>query len=84
MSLYEGVKIRVRADSELSEEIKWGCTKYLCGHLFNLQLWYCHCHWPVGVLKELLYADDIVRMSETIKGLSNTSVKWMEASKSRV
>ena len=33
----------------------------------------------VGVLCELLYADDLVMMSETIKGLGNKLLKWMEA-----
>ena len=38
MSLYEGVKTRVRVDYELSEElkVKVGCTKDLCCHLFFL------------------------------------------------
>ena len=39
MSLYEGAKIRVRVDYELSEELELGCTKDLCCHLFFLQLW---------------------------------------------
>ena len=32
-----------------------------------------------GALSELLYADDLVLMSETIKGLWNKFLKWMEA-----
>ena len=31
-----------------------------------------------GALSELLYADDLVRMSETIEGPSNTCLKWKE------
>ena len=31
------------------------------------------------MLNELLYADDIVLMSETIKGLRNKFIKWKEA-----
>ena len=32
-----------------------------------------------GALNELLYADDLVQMSETIKGLRNRFLKWKEA-----
>ena len=32
-----------------------------------------------GALSELLYADDLVLMSETIKGLRNKFLKWKEA-----
>ena len=32
-----------------------------------------------GALNELLYADDLVKMSETIKGLRNRFLKWKEA-----
>ena len=34
---------------------------------------------PVGALSELLYADDIVLMSETIEGLWNMFQKWKES-----
>ena len=39
MSLYEGAKTRVRVDFEMSEEfeVKVGCTKGLCCHLFFFQ-----------------------------------------------
>ena len=36
-----------------------------------------------GVLSELLYADDLVLMSETIKGLRNKFLKWKEAFESK-
>ena len=41
MSLHEGAKTWIRLDSELSEEfeVKVGCTKDLCCHLFFLQSW---------------------------------------------
>ena len=32
-----------------------------------------------GALSELLYADDLVLMSETIKGLRNAIITWKEA-----
>ena len=31
-----------------------------------------------GVLSELLYADDLVQMSETIEGFRNKFIKWKE------
>ena len=37
----------------------------------------------VGVLGELLYADDLVLMSETIEGLKNKFLKWKEAFESK-
>ena len=33
---------------------------------------------PEGALSELLYADDLVLMNETIKRLRNKFLKWME------
>ena len=36
---------------------------------------------PEGMLSELLYADDLFLMSETIKGLWNKFLKWKKALK---
>ena len=60
---------------------KWGCTKDVCCHHFFL-------HWRkmslkfarVGVLSELLYGDDLVLMSETIKIHRNKFLEWKEIS----
>ena len=38
---------------------------------------------PEGVLSELLYADDLVLMSETIEGLRNKFLKWKDAFESK-
>ena len=38
---------------------------------------------PEGALNELLYADDIVLMNETITGLRNKFLKLMEAFESK-
>ena len=38
---------------------------------------------PEGTLSELLYDDDLVLMSETIKGLRNKFLKWKEAFESK-
>ena len=37
----------------------------------------------VGVLSLLLYADDLVLMSETIKGLRNEFMKWLKSFESK-
>ena len=36
-----------------------------------------------GTLNELLYADNLVMMSETIEGLRNTFTKWKETFESK-
>ena len=36
-----------------------------------------------GSLSELLYADDLILMSETIMGLRNKFLKWKEAFESK-
>ena len=33
---------------------------------------------PDGALSELLYADDLVMMSETIEGAMDKNIKWKE------
>ena len=38
---------------------------------------------PEGVLSELLYADDLVLMSEIIEGLGNKFIKWKQAFESK-
>ena len=75
MSLYKGAKTRVRVDSELSEkfEVKVG---------MHQEPVLRHIPFPLkvdGALSELLYADDLVQLSETIEGLRNKFLKWKEA-----
>ena len=38
---------------------------------------------PEGALSELLYVDDLILMSETIKELRNKFLKWKEAFESK-
>ena len=75
MSLYEGAETRVRLDCEFSEEFEANvgmCQGSVLSHfLFALVVdvvteFVIH---SVCVLSEVLYADDLVLMSETIKGL---------------
>ena len=39
---------------------------------------------PEGALSQLLYADDLVLMSETIEGLMNKFIEWKEVFDSKV
>ena len=80
MSLYEGAKTRVRVDSELSKlfEVNVGMHQgsVLLPFLFSVVVTEFASE---GVLSELLYADDLVLLSETIEGLRDKFLKWKEA-----
>ena len=75
MSLYEGAKTRVRVDSEMSEEIEVKVGMHqgsvLSPFLFALVVDVVTEFAKEGALSELLYADDLVLMSETIEGHMN-------------
>ena len=82
MCQYEGAKTRVRVDSELSEEfeVKVGIHQgsMLSHFLLAVVVDVVTELAREGALSELLYADDLGPMSETIKALRNKFLKWKE------
>ena len=79
MSLYKGANTEVRVDSELSEEFEvkvWMHQRFvLLPLLFALVVDVVTEFAREGVLSELLYADDLVLMSEMMEGLRNKFLK---------
>ena len=88
MSLHEGAKKRVRVDFELSGEfeVKVGMRQgsVLSPFLFALVVDVVTEFARESALSVLLYADEIVIMSETIMGLRDKVVKWKEALRAKV
>ena len=81
--LYEGGKPTVRVDNE-GFEVKVGVHEgsVLSPFLFAVVVDVTE-FAREGALSELLYADDLVLMSETIEGLRNKFQKWKEAFESK-
>ena len=83
MSLYEGAKTRVRVDSELSDEfeVKVGMHQgsVLSPFLFALSVDVDTEFARESALSELLYAGDLILMSEIIEGPMNKFLRWKEA-----
>ena len=67
-SLYQGVKTRVRVDSELSEEceVKVGMHQGSLPSPFHFAVVVDVTEFARGALSELQHGDDLVLMSETI------------------
>ena len=86
-SLCRLAKTRVREDSELPEEleVKVGMHQgsVLTPFLFVLVVLVVTKFAREGALSQLLYADDLALMSETIEGLRNKFLKWKEVFKSK-
>lgn len=86
-SLYEGAKTRVRVGLELSEEfeLKVGVHQgsVLSPLVFAIVVDVVTESVRNGLMSEMLYADDLVLMSETMKGLREKFWKWKEAFKSK-
>ena len=73
MSLYEGARTRIRVGSQLSEEfgVKVGVHQgsVLSPLLFAIVVDMVTESVIAGLMSEILYADDLVLMSETMEGL---------------
>ena len=87
MSPCEGARTRVRVDFELPEEFEVNVGmqqgSVLSPFLFALVVDVVTEFAREGALSELLYADDLVLMSETIMGLRNKLRKWKVAFESK-
>ena len=88
MSLYEGVRTRVRVDSELPDELE---VKVRMHHGSELTPFILAVMGDVvtelagvRVLCDLLYAGDLVIMNEPIEGLRNKFFKWKRLLRARV
>ena len=83
MSLYEGAKTRVRVGLELSEEFKLKVGVHqgsvLSPLVFAIVVDVDTESVRNGLMSEMLYADDLVLMSETMEGLREKFWKWKEA-----
>ena len=79
-SLYEGAETGVRVYCELSTEfeVKVGMHQGSVLFLFCTCGRRCHLIGHRGCASELLYANDLVLVSETIKGLRNKFLKCKE------
>ena len=79
MNLYDGGKTGVRVDSELFEVKVWMHQgSVLSPFIFAVVVDVVTEFVREGELIGLLYADDLVLMSETIEGLRNKFLKWKE------
>ena len=65
-----------------SLRLKRRCTKDLCCHLLALVVDVVT-KFSRGCASELLYADDLVLINETIDGLRNKFLTWKEAFESK-
>ena len=87
MSLYKGAKTRVRVGLELSEkfEVKVGVDQesLLSLLIFAIAVDVVTESVRNGLMSEMLYADDLVLMSEMMDGLREKFWKWKEAFKSK-
>ncbi|XP_006813953.1 uncharacterized protein LOC102807557, partial [Saccoglossus kowalevskii] len=87
MSLYEGAKTRVRVGSELSEEfeVKVGVHQgsVLSPLIFAVVIDVVTESAREGLMREMLYADDLVLMDDTMEGLREKFVKWKKAFESK-
>ena len=87
MSLYKGAKTRVRVGSGMSEEfgVKVGVHQgsVLSPLVFSIVVDVVTENAREGLMSEILYADDLVLMSESMEGLREKFWKWKDAFESK-
>ena len=83
MSLYEGSKTKVRVGSGTSDEfgVKVGVRQgsLLSPLIFSIEVDVVTEHAREGLLNEILYADDLVLMSESLEDLRERFQRWRRA-----
>ena len=83
ISLYEGSKIKFEVGSEFLEEFYVALGVHqrsvLSPLLFAIGMGVVMENAKVGLIKEILYADDWVLMSQTMEGLRKRFLKWISA-----
>jgi hypothetical protein len=87
MRLFEGARTRVRVESELSDafEVKVGVHQgsVLSPLLFVTVMDVVSAEVRQGLLMELLYADDLVIMGESLKELEKKFLEWKRVMESK-
>ena len=87
MSLYHGAKTKVRVGSELSEEflVQVGVHQgsVLSPLLFAIAVDVISENPREGLMNEILHADDLFFMSESIENFKEKFLKWKEAFESK-
>ena len=87
ISLYEGSKTKVKVGFEFSEELYEVVDVHqrsdLSPLLFAIIMNIVSDNARKGLIKEVLYADDLVLMSETMEGLKERFLKWRSALESK-
>ena len=83
MSAYEGAEVKVKVDLELPEitvEMRQVSvlSPFLLTIVVNVMGYARKC-----VLSEFLFANDLFMINDTIKGLRNKLIRWMESFESK-
>ena len=80
MNLYHGAKTKVRVGSELSQEflVQGGVHQgsVLSPLLFAIAVDVISENAIEGLMNEILYADDLILMSESMENLKEKFLKW--------
>ena len=76
MSLYKGSKTKVKVGSEFSKNFS---VSVLLPLLFAIVVDFVTVNAIEGLMEKVLYADDLVLMSERTEGLMKRFLKWRSA-----